>query len=80
MGVSGSWALRVGLVLGALALLLQGLRGWLACKRYEFQPAEIAQLARHHAGRFWGGRQGVGRGWWWWYRWGRVAGVPLAAL
>lgn len=33
-----------------VALLLQGLRGWLACKRYEFQPAEIAELARHHAG------------------------------
>ncbi|XP_035421768.1 sigma non-opioid intracellular receptor 1 [Cygnus atratus] len=50
MGVSGPWALRAGLALGALALVLQGLRGWLACKRYEFQPAEIAQLARHHAG------------------------------
>ncbi|XP_072216413.1 sigma non-opioid intracellular receptor 1 [Excalfactoria chinensis] len=50
MGVAGSWVLRVGLGLGALALLLQGLRGWLACKRYEFQPAEIAELARHHAG------------------------------
>ncbi|XP_074713067.1 sigma non-opioid intracellular receptor 1 [Strix uralensis] len=43
-------ALRAGLALGALALVLQGLRGWLASKRYEFTPAEIAQLARHHAG------------------------------
>ncbi|XP_074934554.1 sigma non-opioid intracellular receptor 1 [Phalacrocorax aristotelis] len=43
-------ALRAGLALGALALVLQGLRGWLASKRYEFSPAEIAQLARHHAG------------------------------
>ncbi|XP_030113663.1 sigma non-opioid intracellular receptor 1 isoform X2 [Taeniopygia guttata] len=48
--VWGRRALRAGLALGALALLLQGLRGWLAAKRYEFTPAEIAQLARHHAG------------------------------
>ncbi|XP_033928545.1 LOW QUALITY PROTEIN: sigma non-opioid intracellular receptor 1 [Melopsittacus undulatus] len=46
----GRRALRAGLALGALALVLQGLRGWLASKRYEFTPAEIAQLARHHAG------------------------------
>lgn len=50
MGPAGRRALRAGLALGALLLLLQGLRGWLACKRYEFTPAEIAQLARHHAG------------------------------
>ncbi|XP_049649708.1 uncharacterized protein LOC126035300 isoform X8 [Accipiter gentilis] len=43
-------ALRAGLALGVLALVLQGLRGWLTSKRYEFTPAEIAQLARHHAG------------------------------
>ncbi|XP_058679877.1 sigma non-opioid intracellular receptor 1 isoform X2 [Ammospiza caudacuta] len=49
----GRRALRAGLALGALALVLQGLRGWLAAKRYEFSPAEIAQLARHHAGRYW---------------------------
>lgn len=49
-------ALRAGLALGVLALVLQGLRGWLTSKRYEFTPAEIAQLARHHAGtrRPWG--------------------------
>lgn len=50
MGAAGRRALRAGLALGALALVLQGLRGWLASKRYEFTPAEIAQLARHHAG------------------------------
>ncbi|XP_030323823.1 sigma non-opioid intracellular receptor 1 [Calypte anna] len=46
----GRRALRVGLALSVLALVLQGLRGWLASKRYEFTSAEIAQLARHHAG------------------------------
>lgn len=60
MGVGGPWVLRVGLGLGALALLLQGLRGWLACKRYEFQPAEIAELARHHAGMWGWGETGSG--------------------
>ncbi|KAK0687484.1 SGMR1 protein, partial [Pygoscelis papua] len=40
-------ALRAGLALGALVL---GLRGWLTSKQYEFTPAEIAQLARYHAG------------------------------
>lgn len=60
MGVAGPWVLRVGLGLGALALLLQGLRGWLACKRYEFQPAEIAELARHHAGMWGWGETGSG--------------------
>lgn len=60
MGVAGPWVLRVGLGLGAFALLLQGLRGWLACKRYEFQPAEIAELARHHAGMWGWGETGSG--------------------
>ncbi|XP_072717013.1 sigma non-opioid intracellular receptor 1-like, partial [Ciconia boyciana] len=40
------WA---GLALGTLVLVLV-LQGWLTSKRYEFTPAEIAQLARHHAG------------------------------
>lgn len=75
-GMGAAWgrrALRAGLALGALALVLQGLRGWLAAKRYEFTPAEIAQLARHHAGtrRPWGrggaagsgAREGAGWGW-----------------
>lgn len=50
MGAAGRWALRVVLTLGVLVLVLQGLRGWLTSKRYEFTPAEISQLARHHAG------------------------------
>uniref|UniRef100_A0A8D0L6T2 Sigma non-opioid intracellular receptor 1 n=1 Tax=Sphenodon punctatus TaxID=8508 RepID=A0A8D0L6T2_SPHPU len=42
--------LRAAVVVALLALLVQGLRGWISSKRFEFQPEEIAQLARHHAG------------------------------
>lgn len=76
--VWGRRALRAGLALGALALVLQGLRGWLAAKRYEFSPAEIAQLARHHAGtrRPWGrgGAAGSGAEEGWRWGWGQARG------
>ncbi|XP_067386971.1 sigma non-opioid intracellular receptor 1-like [Emydura macquarii macquarii] len=50
MWVPGPRALRAGLALLVLALLAQGLRSWLGSRRYEFQPQEIAELARQHAG------------------------------
>lgn len=52
-GLGSSWAgrgLRLGLVVAAAALLIQGLRGWASSRRFEFEPEEIARLAKHHAG------------------------------
>ncbi|XP_044513195.1 sigma non-opioid intracellular receptor 1 isoform X5 [Gracilinanus agilis] len=45
-----SRALRVAVVLAAVAVLLQGIRIWLNSKRFVFQREEIAQLARQYAG------------------------------
>ncbi|XP_053148919.1 sigma non-opioid intracellular receptor 1 [Hemicordylus capensis] len=49
------WAgrgLRVGLAVAAAALVAQVLRSWAASesRRFEFDPEEIARLAKHHAG------------------------------
>ncbi|XP_013924772.1 PREDICTED: sigma non-opioid intracellular receptor 1 [Thamnophis sirtalis] len=52
-GPSSGWAgrgLRVAAAVVAAALLFQALRGWVSSRRYEFEPEEIALLAKHHAG------------------------------
>uniref|UniRef100_A0A8C8S8E7 Sigma non-opioid intracellular receptor 1 n=1 Tax=Pelusios castaneus TaxID=367368 RepID=A0A8C8S8E7_9SAUR len=46
----GPRALRVGLVLLGLGLLALGLRTWLGSLRFQFEPREIAELGRQHAG------------------------------
>ncbi|XP_074850538.1 sigma non-opioid intracellular receptor 1 [Carettochelys insculpta] len=46
----GPRALRAGLALLGLAGLGLWLRGWAAARPFEFQPEEIAELGRRHAG------------------------------
>ncbi|KAH0627766.1 hypothetical protein JD844_008079 [Phrynosoma platyrhinos] len=50
-GWSGRWV-RAGLAVAAAALVIQALRSWLSspARRFQFEPEEIARLARHHAG------------------------------